>query len=126
MVTIGCLMILLALAYVIGTKRGWNFVKTKWYRWLIVLSGPLSFLAIEAGWWMAEVCRQLWILRGIMTVEEAATTSDHVGLMFVLFVILYLILGIGTVVVLRRIFKNSLVERKLELISSQCGEDQYI
>ena len=124
MVTIGGLMILLALAYVIGTKRGWNFVKTKWYRWLIVLSGPLSFLAIEAGWWMAEVGRQPWILRGIMTVEEAATTSDHVGLMFVLFAILYLILGIGTVVVLRRIFKNSPVERELEQLSSQGGERQ--
>ena len=28
--------------------------------------------AIQAGWWLAEVGRQPWILRGIMTIDEAA------------------------------------------------------
>lgn len=114
MVTIGMFMIALALIYWVGIKMAWPFVRSNWYRWLIVLGGPLSFLAIEAGWWMAEVGRQPWILRGIMTVDEAATTSDHVGLMFIFFALLYLILGIGSVVVLRRIFKNSPVEKELE------------
>ena len=113
MVTIGVFMIFLALVYWIGTRWNWEFVKAKWYRWLIVLGGPLSFLAIEAGWWMAEVGRQPWILRGIMTVEEAATTSDYVGLMSILFVVLYIVLGIGTIVVLRRLFKNNPVEKEL-------------
>ena len=81
MVTIGGFMVVLSLVYWIGMKRAWSFVKSKWYRWLIVLGGPLSFLAIEAGWWMAEVGRQPWILRGIMTIEQAATSSDYVGLM---------------------------------------------
>lgn len=114
MVTIGIFLALLALVYWIGTLRAWSFVKSKWYRWLIVLSGPFAFLAIEAGWWMAEVGRQPWILRGIMRVEEAATTSDYVGLMIILFAGLYLVLGIGTVVVLRRIFKNNPLEKDLE------------
>jgi len=114
MVTIGVLMILVSFIYWIGIKRGWAFVKATWYRWLIVLGGPLTFLAIEAGWWAAEVGRQPWILNGIMTVEEAATTSDYVGLMFYLFLALYIILGIGTVVVLRRIFKNNPIEKDLE------------
>lgn len=114
MVTIGVFMIVLSLVYWIGVKRGWAFIKATWYRWLIVLSGPLSFLAIEAGWWMTEVGRQPWILRGIMTVEEAATTSNYVGLMFILFLLLYIILGIGTIVVLQRIFKNNPIEKELE------------
>ena len=114
MVTIGGFMVVLSLVYWIGMKRAWSFVKSKWYRWLIVLGGPLSFLAIEAGWWMAEVGRQPWILRGIMTIEEAATSSDYVGLMVILFGALYLFLGIGTVVVLRRMFKNNPVELELE------------
>ncbi|WP_337020570.1 cytochrome ubiquinol oxidase subunit I, partial [Oceanobacillus massiliensis] len=72
------------------------------------------------GWWMAEVGRQPWILRGIMTIDEAATTSDFVGLMFILFAGLYLVLGIGTVVVLRKIFKNFPLEKDLEKL--QGGE----
>ncbi len=114
MVTIGMFMILLALVYWIGIKRAWPFVKSTWYRWLIVLGGPLSFLAIESGWWLAEVGRQPWILRGIMTVDQGATTSDYVGHMFILFAGLYLVLGIGTVVVLKRIFKNDPLEKDLE------------
>ena len=114
MVTIGMFMIFLALIYWIGVKRSWSFVQSTWYRWLIVLGGPLSFLAIESGWWLAEVGRQPWILRGIMTVDQAATTSDYVGHMFVLFAGLYIVLGVGTVVVLTRIFRNNPLEKDLE------------
>lgn len=114
MVTIGMLMIVLGFVYWVGIKRGWAFIKAKWYRWLIVLSGPLTFLAIESGWWMTELGRQPWILRGIMTVEEAATSSNYVGLMSIVFFVLYIILGIGTIVVLRRIFKNNPVEKELK------------
>lgn len=63
---------------------------------------------------MAEVGRQPWILNGIMTVEEAATSNKHVGLMSILFLLLYIVLGIGTIVVLRRIFKDNPVEKELE------------
>lgn len=121
MVTIGMFMIGLSLLYWIGIKRGWSFIQAKWYRWLIVLGGPLTFLAIQAGWWMAEVGRQPWILRGIMTVEEAATSSNYVGLMAILFILLYIILGVGTVVILRRIFKNDPVEKELETIKGGDG-----
>jgi len=114
MVTIGMFMIVLGLIYWVGTKLNWRLIKTRWYHWLIVAGGPLSFLAIEFGWWLAERGRQPWIIRGIMTVQEAATTSDHVGLMFILFCLLYLILGVGTVVVIRGMFKNNPVEKELE------------
>ncbi|WP_066191569.1 MULTISPECIES: cytochrome ubiquinol oxidase subunit I [Gracilibacillus] len=114
MVTIGVFMLVLSFVYWVGTWRNWSFIRKNWYRWLIVLGGPLSFLAIEAGWWMAEVGRQPWILRGLMRVEEAATTSDYVGWMFILFVALYFILGVGTVVVLRHMFRNNPVEQDLQ------------
>ncbi len=121
MVTIGMFMVMLSLVYLAGIKWKWSFVKTKWYRWLIVLGGPLSFVAIESGWWMAELGRQPWILRGIMTIEAAATSSDYVGLMTIGFAVLYVILGIGTVVVLRRMFKNNPVEVELKALESKQG-----
>ena len=123
MVFIGMWMALLAAVYWIGTKRRWKMVSTRWFRWLIVLGGPLSLLAIEMGWWFAEVGRQPWILRNIMRVEDAATTSGQVDLMLVLFASLYLVLGVGSIVVLRRMFHKNPVERELEDRHSEKGGD---
>ena len=64
MVSIGMLLLMIALLYCIGIWKKWTFVKSKWFNVLIVLSGPLAILAIEAGWWLDEVGRQPWILRG--------------------------------------------------------------
>lgn len=124
MVVIGMFMIVVAFAYWFGQRQKYAFVESNWFRWVIVLGGPLSMLAIEAGWWLAEFGRQPWILRGIMTVQEAATTSDYVGLMFVLFAILYFILAVGTVVVLRKIFINNPIEKELVTTASRKGGEQ--
>jgi cytochrome d ubiquinol oxidase subunit I len=113
MVTIGMWMTLLSCVYLIGVWKKWSLVLSNWFRWLVVLGGPLSILAIEAGWWLDEVGRQPWILRGIMKTKDAATTADGVDLMLVLFSGLYLILGIASVVVLARMFKKNTVEQEL-------------
>ncbi len=113
MVFIGMWMTILSALYWIGINRGWRRVSTRWFRWLIVLGAPLTIIAIESGWWLAEVGRQPWILRKIMRVEDAATTSGQVDLMLMLFSLLYVILGIGTIVVLRRMFLKNPVEREL-------------
>ena len=115
MVAIGFLMIFLSIAFVIGKWRQWEWVESRWFRWLIVLSGPLSIVAIEAGWWLAEVGRQPWIIYGIMRTEEGATTATGVEWLFIAFGVVYLILGIGSIVVLRRMFKNNPVEKELAL-----------
>ena len=113
MVTIGIWMTVLSLMYVVGVWMKWSFIRTRWYRWLIVLGGPLSVLAIELGWWFAEVGRQPWILRGIMKVDEAATTSGQVDTMLVMFAGLYLVLAVGSIVVLTRMFRKNPVEQEL-------------
>ncbi|KON86539.1 cytochrome D ubiquinol oxidase subunit I [Sporosarcina globispora] len=113
MVTIGMWMTALSLIYVLGTWFKMRFVSSKWFRWLIVLGGPLSIIAIEAGWWFAEVGRQPWILRGIMRTEDAATSSGQVDLMLLLFAGLYLVLAIGSIIVLTRMFRKNPVEQEL-------------
>ncbi|MCQ6274905.1 cytochrome ubiquinol oxidase subunit I [Bacillus sp. V3B] len=113
MVTIGVLLIFLALLYCLGIWLKWSFILSKWFNWLIVLGGPLSLLAIEAGWWLAEVGRQPWILRGFMRTAQGATTSAHVDTMLLLFAGLYLVLGIGSIVVLLRMFRKNTVEQEL-------------
>ncbi|MGG1676460.1 cytochrome ubiquinol oxidase subunit I [Neobacillus sp. NRS-1170] len=123
MVTIGMGLTGLSLIYLLGTWLRWQFIFSKWFRWLLVLGGPLSVLAIETGWWLDEVGRQPWILRGIMRTKEAATSSGQVDLMLLLFAGLYLILGIGSVVVLLRMFRKNTVEQELaDRASLKAGE----
>ena len=123
MVSIGIWMTLLSGVFWLVVQRGWKMVSTKWFRWLIVLGGPLTLVAIEAGWWLAEVGRQPWILRGIMRTQDAATTSGHVDSMLILFCLLYLVLGVGSIVVLRKMFRNNPVEREIEDRDTEKGGD---
>lgn len=114
MVVIGMFLAAVPLLYLIVRKiKKWDEHHT-WMLRLLVLTGPLAMLAVEFGWIFAEAGRQPWIMRGFMTVEEAATTSSHVGLMFFLFLGLYLVLGILCVVILRRLFRNNPVEKEIE------------
>lgn len=123
MVTIGVWMMALSAFFWLGMRRGWAMVSKKWFRWLIVIGGPLSIIAIEAGWWLAEVGRQPWILRDIMRTSEAATTSGQVDLMLILFALLYVVLGVGSVVVLRRMFRKNPVEQEIEDRETEKGGD---
>ncbi|MGE7622434.1 cytochrome ubiquinol oxidase subunit I [Viridibacillus sp. NPDC096237] len=123
MVMIGMFMVLVSAVYVLGKIRSWTFVSSRWFRWVIVAGGPLSIIAIEAGWWLAEVGRQPWILRKYMKVAEAATTSDHVDIMLILFCGLYIVLGIGSVVVLRRMFRHNPIEQEIEDRKAEKGGD---
>lgn len=124
MVTIGMWMTLLSLVYWLAIRGGKKFAEAKWFRWLIVLGGPLSIIAIEMGWWLAEVGRQPWVLRGIMRTPDAVTSSGQVDLMLILFAGLYIILGIGSVVILSRMFRQNPVERELEeRHANKAGDD---
>ena len=79
--------------------------------------------AIEMGWWLAEMGRQPWILYGLMRTDEAATTATGLPYLFIVFAVLYVILGISCAVVLHRMFKNNTIEE--ELTARQGGEDTW-
>ncbi|MDT9717657.1 cytochrome ubiquinol oxidase subunit I [Paenibacillus sp. ClWae2A] len=86
----------------------------KWILRMVALSAPLAFLAVEMGWFYAEVGRQPWIIRGYMRVEEAATSSPSVRILFFVFLLLYIVLGVICVLVLRRLFNNNPAELEME------------
>ena len=58
-------------------------------------------ITLEAGWTVSEVGRQPWIVYEKMKVEDAATANTGIWITFVGVVILYLGLGITTILVLR-------------------------
>jgi cytochrome d ubiquinol oxidase subunit I len=123
MVVIGMLLLALSFVYLVAKWRSWAVIERKWFNWLLVAGGPLAIIAIETGWWLAEVGRQPWILRGIMLTEEGATTSSGVDSMSVLFSLLYIVLGIGSVVTLHRMFRNNPIEREIQERTEARGED---
>jgi cytochrome bd ubiquinol oxidase subunit I len=65
----------------------------RWMTLLVVPSGFLGFLALEAGWMVTEWGRQPWIIRGVMRTSEAVTPAPHVEGVFFGFTLLYLLLA---------------------------------
>lgn len=117
-IMVGIGMLLLGLAFValafwwfFHHKRAREF--PKWLLGLLVLSGPLSMLGIEFGWIFSCSGRQPWTIYGFQKTTEAATKAAHVGELFVLFGMLYLLLSVMVVVVMRGYFKRNPLTKEL-------------
>lgn len=122
---------LLALA-LIANKRfrlgeGWQLPDERWFLRTTMLAAPLGMLAIEAGWFVTEFGRQPWILRGIMRTEDAVTDAPGLGVTFVIFTLLYLLLGtIVTVLLKRQVFDEGFELADEELEEIQPKEAAYV
>ena len=64
---------------------------------------PLGFIALEAGWVVTEVGRQLWTVYGLMRTADAVTLVADVPGSLLLFTALYLGLGIALGALLLRL-----------------------
>jgi cytochrome d ubiquinol oxidase subunit I len=114
MVGIGSLLILLSL---MGFTIRHIFKKDTFPRWLMILfiaAGPLAMLAIEFGWIFACTGRQPWVIYRILKTEDVVTAATNLGTLFIMFVIIYIVLIVSTVLVLRYYFKRHPVEHDLE------------
>jgi len=65
------------------------------YLKVMLFSIPLPYIAIQAGWVLAEVGRQPWIVYGIMRTSDAASPiqTSQVFISFLAFLIVYGLLG---------------------------------
>jgi cytochrome d ubiquinol oxidase subunit I len=113
MIVIGIYLMIVAVIYFVLSRLKKRNEFNRPLLWSIVAGGPLAFIATEAGWIMAEVGRQPWILVGHMLTPEGATTSDKVDIMLYLFAGLYAVLCVTCVVVLRKMFKHNPAEREM-------------
>lgn len=110
MVGIGSLMGLLAAYCLLNYVRFRSWPKSKWFLITVVLMGPLSILAMEAGWVVTEVGRQPWIVHGYMRTTEAVTKAPGVWSVFAGTMSIYLLLAIATITSLTRLAKVPLKE----------------
>jgi cytochrome d ubiquinol oxidase subunit I len=58
---------------------------------------PLPYIANEAGWFLAEVGRQPWIVYGLMKTADAVSpiSISQVSLSMLAFVLIYGLLGLA-------------------------------
>ena len=70
------------------------------------VAGVLSVVTLEAGWTVSEVGRQPWIVYQKMKVDDAATANTGIWITFIGVTILYIGLGITTILVLREMSRR--------------------
>ncbi|MEK6439163.1 cytochrome ubiquinol oxidase subunit I [Pseudonocardia sp. T1-2H] len=101
MVGLGTLLFLLSAWYGLCWIIRRRMPASRWFLRVAAASGVLAVIAMEAGWIVTEVGRQPWIVYELMKVEGAATGNTGVWISFGAVVLLYLAVGITTILVLR-------------------------
>ncbi|WP_137991022.1 cytochrome ubiquinol oxidase subunit I [Streptomyces vilmorinianum] len=95
MVTIGSLLILLALWYAWSWLRHRDLPRSRWFFRCAAVAGAACLLTVECGWITTEVGRQPWIVYNQMRVSEAVTDTRAgslwamLGLVIVVYVLVF-------------------------------------
>jgi cytochrome d ubiquinol oxidase subunit I len=96
MVGLGTFIGLVAAAFWLMAIRRRSVPRGRLLLIALIVSGPASVLAMEAGWFVTEFGRQPWIVYGVMRTSEAATSAPALGPTFALFIAIYAGLAITT------------------------------
>jgi cytochrome bd ubiquinol oxidase subunit I len=103
MVGIGTLLGLLALWYlIVGLRRRRLPESPSFYR-AVILAGPVSVVALIAGWVVTEVGRQPWVVYHVMPTSAAVTGAHGIPVGYGLLAASYVIVACGLAWVLRRL-----------------------
>jgi cytochrome bd ubiquinol oxidase subunit I len=97
MVGIGLLMAALSLLYLYVAWRKRRLPVSAWFYRAVVAAGPLSVVALIAGWVTTEVGRQPWVVYGTMRTSAAVTAAPGIPVGYGVLGAIYLVLiaGIG-------------------------------
>src|SRR5262249_3894567 len=104
MVGAGVLMILLpAWFWFLYWRHGKTVPPSRLFLLTAALTGPLGFIAFEAGWMVTEIGRQPWIIYHVMLTRDGVTPVPGAGGFFFLFLVIYLALAAAMVGLLLRL-----------------------
>ncbi|MFA4902696.1 MAG: cytochrome ubiquinol oxidase subunit I [Desulfobaccales bacterium] len=93
------LMVGLGFLFVLLTVVGWfkrkKLENSPGYLKLMLYAIPLPYIALQAGWIVAEVGRQPWIVYGLMRTSDAVSpiAASQVWVSLVAFILVYSLLG---------------------------------
>jgi cytochrome d ubiquinol oxidase subunit I len=103
MVGIGTVMAIFGVALVVVWWRRRALPGGRWFLRVVAALGPLSVVALIAGWVTTEVGRQPWVVYGHMRTEEAVTGADGIPVGYAALVVIYVALAVATAWLLRRL-----------------------
>jgi cytochrome d ubiquinol oxidase subunit I len=103
MVGIGTLLALLGVVFVVVRIRRRRLPESRWFYRALVAAGPLSVVALIAGWVTTEVGRQPWVVYRIMPTADAVTGARGIPVGYTVLALTYVLVGIGVVWTLRRL-----------------------
>jgi cytochrome bd ubiquinol oxidase subunit I len=104
MAYLGALMFLLSLIGAWLYRRG-RLQSTRWFQKTAIVAISFPFIAMTAGWVLTEVGRQPWIVQGLLKTAQAnspSVSATMIGVSLVVFVALYIVLGVTDFVLMRR------------------------
>jgi cytochrome bd ubiquinol oxidase subunit I len=108
MVGIGSLLGLLGVVYVAIWIRRRRLPESTWFYRAVVLAGPLSVVALIAGWVVTEVGRQPWVVYRVMPTAAAVTGAHGIPVGYAALAASYVVVAAGLVWVLRRLARMPL------------------
>ena len=107
--------LLLLMVVILWAERKKTLANMKWLLWVALFSIPLVYIAGQAGWIVAEVGRQPWVIEGLLPVNAAVSSVsvEAVKTTFFLFVAIFtLFLVIELRILIKAIKEGPKVETK--------------
>jgi cytochrome d ubiquinol oxidase subunit I len=108
MVGIGTLLALVGVVYAGTWVRLRRLPGSPWFYRALVAAGPLSVVALIAGWVTTEVGRQPWIVYRVMRTSEAVTGANGIPVGYATLALVYAGLAVAVAWVLRRLARAPL------------------
>jgi cytochrome bd ubiquinol oxidase subunit I len=108
MVGIGTVLALLGVVVVATWVRRKRLPESTWFYRALVVAGPLSLVAMVAGWVVTEVGRQPWVVYRVMPTAAAVTGADGIPVGYATLGASYVVVAIGLAWVLRRLAQRPL------------------
>jgi cytochrome bd ubiquinol oxidase subunit I len=108
MVGIGTLLGLLSLWFLAAWIRRRRLPRSPWFYRALVAAGPLSVVALIAGWVTTEVGRQPWVVYHVMLTSAAVTGAPGIPVGYAALAASYVVVAAGLAWVLRRLARMPL------------------
>ncbi len=110
MVGVGSLLALLSVLFLFVRIRRGRLPESTWFYRALVAAGPLSVVALLAGWVVTEVGRQPWVIYRVMRTSQAVTGAGGIPIGYGTLAAVYVGLAVGVAWVLRRLQRLPLGE----------------
>jgi cytochrome bd ubiquinol oxidase subunit I len=110
MVSIGTLLAALGVAFLYVRFRHKRLPESRWFYRALVAAGPLSLVALLAGWVTTEVGRQPWVVYGHMLTSQAVTGAGGIPVGYGTLLVVYAGVAAAVAWILRRLARAPLKE----------------